>query len=92
MMATFSLVRCFATSICNSSMGIVSGIGRVGAILSQYIVMAGESIPGFHFLVFGILGIGEGVLSLWLPETKIKPLPETVEDMLFVKKMGTQKV
>ena len=84
----------FATSIRNSSMGIVSGMGRVGAILSPYIVMAGESFPGFHFLVFGLLGISGGLLSFWLPETKDKPLPETVAEMTIdkTKKMNTQQV
>eukprot|EP00092_Neocalanus_flemingeri_P011334 GFUD01012213.1.p1 GENE.GFUD01012213.1~~GFUD01012213.1.p1 ORF type:complete len:487 (-),score=98.48 GFUD01012213.1:68-1528(-) len=84
----------FATSIRNSSMGIVSGMGRVGAILSPYIVMAGETMPGFHFFVFGLLGISGGILSLWLPETKDKPLPETVAEMLTdkTKKMNTQRV
>ena len=72
----------FATSIRNSSMGLVSGMGRVGAILSPYIVMAGESMPGLHFLVFGILGISGGVASLWLPETKNKALPDTVAEMI----------
>ena len=72
----------FATSIRNSSMGLVSGMGRVGAILSPYIVMAAEVRPGLHFLVFGLLGISGGVASLWLPETKNMPLPDTVGDMV----------
>merc|ERR1711892_215629 len=72
----------FATSIRNSSMGLVSGMGRVGAILSPYIVMAAEARPGLHFLVFGLLVISGGVASLWLPETKNMPLPDTVGDMV----------
>ena len=72
----------FATSIRNSCMGLVSGMGRVGAILSPYIVMAGETSPGLHFLVFGLLGISGGVASLWLPETQNQALPDRVEDML----------
>ena len=84
----------FATSIRNSALGLVSGLARVGAILSPFIVMAGESIPGFQFIVFGLLGISGGILSLWLPETKDKPLPETVAEMLLdkTKKRSTQHI
>jgi len=84
----------FATSIRNSAMGLVSGLARVGAILSPFIVMAGETMPGFQFLVFGLLGISGGILSLWLPETQDKPLPETVAEMLLdkTKKMNTQQI
>ena len=84
----------FATSIRNSAMGLVSGLARVGAILSPFIVMAGETMPGFQFVVFGLLGISGGILSLWLPETKDKALPETVAEMLIdkTKKMNTQQI
>jgi len=84
----------FATSIRNSAMGLVSGMARIGAILSPFIVMAGETIPGFQFVVFGLLGISGGILSLWLPETKDRPLPETVAEMLLdkTKKMSAQPI
>jgi len=75
----------FATSIRNSAMGLVSGWARVGAILSPFIVMVGETLPGFQFLVFGTLGLSGGLLSLKLPETLNLPLPETVSEMLIDK-------
>ena len=84
----------FATSIRNSAMGLVSGLARAGAILSPFIVMAGETMPGVQFVIFGVLGISGGALSLWLPETKNKPLPETMADMLTKNKtkMNTQHI
>ena len=72
----------FATSIRNSAMGLVSGMARVGAIMSPFIVMLGETFSNFQFTVFGFLGLTGGILSLRLPETLNKPLPETVNDML----------
>ena len=71
----------FATSIRNSCMGLVSGMGRIGAILSPYIVMVGETSHGTHFLVFGLLGMSGGLASMWLPETQGQPLPQTIQDM-----------
>jgi len=82
----------FATSIRNSAMGLVSGFARVGSILSPFIVMAGESMPGIQFTAFGILGLTGGILSLWLPETKGKPLPETMSEMLTKKRPSTQHI
>jgi len=72
----------FATTIRNSAMGLVSGMARVGAILSPFIVMMGETVPNLQFTVFGILGVTGGLLSLKLPETLNTPLPETVQDMV----------
>ena len=84
----------FSTSIRNSAMGLVSAQARVGAILSPFIVMAGESLAGVQFLIFGFLGISGGVLSTWLPETRDRALPMTVGDMMKenTKKMSTQHV
>ena len=84
----------FSTSIRNSAMGLVSAQARVGAILSSFLVMAGESLPGVQFLIFGFLGISGGILSTWLPETKDKALPMTVGEMMQenTKKMSTQHV
>jgi len=75
----------FATSIRNSGLGLLSGTARIGSILSPFIVMAGESVPGIQFTVFGLLGLTGGLLSLSLPETKDKPLPENVSEMLWDK-------
>eukprot|EP00092_Neocalanus_flemingeri_P021469 GFUD01023281.1.p1 GENE.GFUD01023281.1~~GFUD01023281.1.p1 ORF type:complete len:485 (-),score=105.58 GFUD01023281.1:42-1496(-) len=71
----------FPTSIRTSAMGMVSAMARVGSILSPFIVMLGESLPGVQFTIFAILGLSGGLLSLGLPETKDKVLPETLGDM-----------
>ena len=75
-------------------MGIVSAIARVGSILAPFVVMLAETSSGAQFFIFGSLCLTGGVLGLWLPETKNKPLPESVKEMLIEKwkKLETQSV
>ena len=75
----------FSTSIRNSAIGIVSAISRVGSIMAPFIVMLGETSYGLQFFIFGSLSLTAGFFALWLPETKNKPLPETVKEMLIDK-------
>ena len=75
----------FATSIRNSALGIVSAIARVGAMVAPFIVMLGESSPGLQFSIFGLFCVTGGLLGCGLPETRNKPLPETVREMLVDK-------
>ena len=42
--------------------------------------------------MFGALGVSGGILSLWLPETKDLPLPETVAEMLVDKSKKINKL
>ena len=75
----------FATSIRNSALGIVSAIARVGAMVAPFIVMLGETSPGLQFSIFGLFCVTAGLLGCGLPETRNKPLPETVREMLVDK-------
>ena len=75
----------FATSIRNSALGVVSAIARVGAMVAPFIVGLGETSPGLQFFIFGLFCVVGGVLGCGLPETRNKPLPESVREMLVDK-------
>lgn len=53
---------------------------RVGGILAPYINLLGEVWKPFPLIIFGVLAFAGGLLSLFLPETLNKTLPETIED------------
>ncbi|XP_025097989.1 organic cation transporter protein-like isoform X1 [Pomacea canaliculata] len=88
--AAFSIIYVFTaellpTSVRNSGMGVSSLNARFGGIASPYITSLvfyvggnfGKALPS---LIFGGLSILAGLASLWLPETYLQDLPETVED------------
>jgi len=80
------------TSIRTSGMGMMSAMARVGSTVSPFIVMVGETIPGFQFTIFASLGLTGGFLSLKLPETKGRRLPCTLTDLVEGEKPKTVTV
>ncbi|XP_028393936.1 organic cation transporter protein-like [Dendronephthya gigantea] len=66
----------YPTVIRNNGMGFASLCSRIGGICAPFIV---DGTPtAFPYVVFGSASILAGLLSLLLPETKNKPLPEFV--------------
>ncbi len=72
----------FPTTIRNSGMGLVSVAARVGGILAPYIAKMGGILPNLHFLLLGILCLTSGISVAFLIDTKDKPLPESIDDLL----------
>ncbi|XP_053397695.1 organic cation transporter protein-like [Mercenaria mercenaria] len=75
----------FPTKVRNSGMGSSSMMARVGSMISPYIADLGTYVEGsfgkaLPLIVFGGLSVLAGLLSLFLPETSGKVLPETIED------------
>ena len=53
---------------------------RIGGILCPYLNMVADYWRPGPLIVYGILAFSAGILSLLLPETLNKKLPETIED------------
>lgn len=70
----------FPTPVRNVGLGASSMMARVGGILAPYINVLSDIWKPFPLIIFGILAFVGGLLSLFLPETLNKKLPETIEE------------
>ncbi|XP_060558966.1 organic cation transporter protein-like [Ruditapes philippinarum] len=75
----------FPTVVRNAGLGIGSLFARLGTMVAPYIVTVSESLSGttreiLPLVVFGGMSLLSGLISLTLPETLNKNLPETIRD------------
>jgi len=72
----------FPTVIRNSALATCSSFARLGAIMAPLMVFADTYRPGMSILMYGMVAMVGGILSLWLqPETKrCTMLPDSLED------------
>ncbi|GFR57680.1 organic cation transporter protein, partial [Elysia marginata] len=78
----------FPTVVRNSAIGACNVFESVGGILSPYIADLGLIVGGgalshsLPMVVFGSVSLVAAVLSLTLPETRGRPMPETLQDVI----------
>ena len=70
----------FPTVVRNVGMGAASMSARVGGIISPYINMLADIWTPLPLIIYGTVALTGGFLTLFLPETLDKTLPETIED------------
>ncbi|KAH8381366.1 hypothetical protein KR093_003477 [Drosophila rubida] len=70
----------FPTVVRSVGLGASSMVARVGGILAPYLNLLGEIWRPLPLVICGALSLTAGLLSLLLPETLNKPMPETIED------------
>ncbi|KAL4232457.1 hypothetical protein ACF0H5_007150 [Mactra antiquata] len=81
----------FPTVVRNTGMGASSAVARVGSMLAPYIAKSADTVSGpvgkaIPLSVFGAVMLIAGVLTLILPETLRKDLPESIPDVENLKK------
>lgn len=69
------------TIVRNVGMGIVSVAARIGGIVSPFVSLLDNFIPGLQFTILGIMMLISGLSALALPETGGHHLPETIEEI-----------
>lgn len=72
-------VELFPTNVRNVAVSMLRQALMSGAALAPLLVILGRINASLSFLVFGLVGIASGFLTLCLPETRNRPLYETLE-------------
>jgi OCT family organic cation transporter-like MFS transporter 4/5 len=72
-------VELFPTNVRNVAVSMLRQALMSGAALAPLLVILGRINASLSFLVFGLVGIASGLLTLCLPETRNRPLYETLE-------------
>ncbi|KAL5142764.1 Organic cation/carnitine transporter 1 [Glycine soja] len=72
-------VELFPTNVRNFAVSMLRQALMLGASVAPLLVVLGRLSPSLSFLVFGVLAISSGVLSICLPETRNAPLYETLK-------------
>lgn len=85
-------VELFPTNVRNFAVALLRQALMLGGSVAPLLVAIGRMSPAISFLVFGILSIFSGSLSLWLPETRNAPLYETLKQQEEEEKLGKSGV
>lgn len=72
----------YPTSVRTAGVGISSMCGRIGAIVSPYIALLATDAPWLPLVLFGIFALVSGALTVFLPETLGKDLPDSLAQAL----------
>ncbi|XP_017772552.1 PREDICTED: organic cation transporter protein-like [Nicrophorus vespilloides] len=73
-------VEQFPTIIRNAGLGAASTSARMGSIFAPVINILSEIWTPFPLIIFGLLALSGGIISLVLPETLNQTLPESIAD------------
>lgn len=70
----------FPTVVRNSAMGLGSMCARASGVSVPLIILLDSFDPTLPAVIFAIIALISGILTLFLPETLGQPMPQTVED------------
>ncbi|XP_074132481.1 solute carrier family 22 member 6-A-like [Sminthopsis crassicaudata] len=71
----------YPTAIRQTGMGGGSTMARVGGIVAPLVKLMGEQMPLVPPIIYGSIPVLSGLVALGLPETRNRPLKDTVEEV-----------
>ncbi|XP_065918286.1 solute carrier family 22 member 15-like isoform X2 [Dysidea avara] len=71
----------FPTEVRNKGLGVTPVAARIGGILAPFVALLNNWSLGLPLIVMGLVPLISGLMSLLLPETKGKSLPDTLHEL-----------
>uniref|UniRef100_A0A4X2JWQ9 Major facilitator superfamily (MFS) profile domain-containing protein n=1 Tax=Vombatus ursinus TaxID=29139 RepID=A0A4X2JWQ9_VOMUR len=71
----------YPTAIRQTGLGVGSTMARVGGIVAPLVKLMGEQMPLMPPIIYGSIPVLSGFVALGLPETRNRPLKDTVEEV-----------
>lgn len=74
----------YPTTVRNMALGACSTFSRIGGMVVPFLIALGQSpsVPiTLPLIIIGVMTLIAGIMSLWLPETLLSNMYETVEDV-----------
>ncbi|XP_078061234.1 solute carrier family 22 member 6-A-like isoform X2 [Mustelus asterias] len=81
----------YPTVVRQTGMGLVTTMARVGAMMAPVVKLTGDSVAFLPMVIYGGMALFSGTSAFLLPETRNKPLPDTIEEMESRAKNGAEK-
>uniref|UniRef100_A0A8C4RS13 Solute carrier family 22 member 6 n=1 Tax=Erpetoichthys calabaricus TaxID=27687 RepID=A0A8C4RS13_ERPCA len=73
----------YPTVIRQTGMGFGSTMARVGSMTAPMVMMLEDYLYGLPLMVYGALPVIAGIITVFLPETRNMPLPDTIEGRCY---------
>lgn len=70
----------FPTVVRNSGVGLASTVARIGSMIAPFVATLAHTSPWLPPLIFGIVPLIGASLCIFLPDTRGKKLPDTLEE------------
>ncbi|XP_041980013.1 organic cation transporter protein-like isoform X2 [Aricia agestis] len=70
----------FPTVVRNTGVGLSSTLARVGSMVAPFVATLGHNIPWLPPIMFGCVPLVGSCLCIFLPDTRGKKLPDTLEE------------
>lgn len=70
----------YPTSVRSTAVGVCSMAARIGSIITPFTLELQNSIPWLTGVIFGVLALSAGFLSLFFPETSGRQMPTSLDD------------
>lgn len=61
--------------------GFLQSVGRLGAVIGPLIRLTRQAVPLLPSIFYGAVSITASLVLLFVPETRGRPLPDTIQDL-----------